>query len=145
MCAEPSPGSGPVKVLVVDDEEDIVEYLKTVLEDNGFVAEGALRADEALAKVSGWGPDLVLLDILMPRHSGLSLYEEIRRDPATSRLPILIVSGYAKPEEFQKMESGLLGEAGVPAPDGYLEKPISVPVLLDAIRGLGRGKPGGGP
>ena len=49
MCAEPSPGNRPVKVLVVDDEEDIVEYLRTVLEDNGFEVEGALRADEALA------------------------------------------------------------------------------------------------
>lgn len=144
MASQSGQASDPLKVLVVDDEEDIVEYLKTVLEDNGFKVEGALRADEALAKIAGWGPDLVLLDILMPRHSGLSLYEELRRDPATSRLPILIVSGYAKPEEFQKIESGLLGEAGVPAPDGYLEKPISVPVLLDAILRIGRRKPGGG-
>ena len=136
MHPEAASRTGRLKILVVDDEEDIVEYLKTVLEDNGYVAEGALRADEALAKISGWNPDLLLLDIMMPRHSGLSLYEEIRKNSATSRLPILIISGYARPEEFEKIESGLLRDSGVPPPDGYLEKPISVITLLETIRSL---------
>jgi CheY-like chemotaxis protein len=131
-----APHAGGLRVLVVDDEEDIVEYLKTVLEDNGYQAEGALRAEEALEKVALWRPDLVLLDIMIPEHSGLSLYESIRKDAATSSLPILIISGYARPDEFRKIEDRLLGAAGIPPPDGYLEKPVAVKSLLEAIRRL---------
>jgi CheY-like chemotaxis protein len=144
VSPEQEPRPGKPRVLIVDDEEDIVEYVKTVLEDNGYEAMGAQDAGEAFEAIARWKPGLILLDIMMPQHSGLSLYEAVRKNEATAGLPILIVSGYARPEEFRRIETGVLGAAGVPPPDGYLEKPISVPLLLETIRALALGAPGGG-
>jgi CheY-like chemotaxis protein len=127
---------GPLRVLVVDDEEDIVEYLSAVLEDNGFIAIGASNADAALEAAEREPPDLILLDIMMPGHSGLSLYKELRRREATAKVPVLIISGYSKEEDFQKTALQQLSAEQLPMPDGYLEKPISVPNLLVRLSAL---------
>jgi two-component system phosphate regulon response regulator PhoB len=127
---------GPLRVLVVDDEEDIVEYLSAVLEDNGFNAIGASDADAALAATDRETPDLILLDIMMPGHSGLSLYKELRRREATAKVPVLIISGYSKEEDFQRTALRQLSLEHVPLPDGYLEKPISVHNLLIRLTAL---------
>jgi DNA-binding response OmpR family regulator len=127
---------GPLRVLVVDDEEDIVEYLSAVLEDNGFRAIGASNADAALEAAEREPPDLILLDIMMPGHSGLSLYKELRRREATAKVPVLIISGYSKEEDFQKTALQQLSAEQLPMPDGYLEKPISVPNLLVRLSAL---------
>jgi len=127
---------GPLRVLVVDDEEDIVEYLSAVLEDNGFIAIGASNADAALEAAEREPPDLILLDIMMPGHSGLSLYKELRRREATAKVPVLIISGYSKEEDFQKTALQQLSAEQLPMPDGYLEKPISVPNLVVRLSAL---------
>jgi CheY-like chemotaxis protein len=121
-------GGAPARLLVVDDEADIVEYLCTVLEDNGFEVAGA--SDPALvpALARNTQPAAILLDILMPGQSGLALYRTLRQDPATGGIPVIIVTGVSRSE-------GLSAEAGpLPPPDGYLEKPIAVPRLVEIVR-----------
>ena len=68
-------------VLVVDDQQDILTYFKMVLENHGFNAITSDSAKDALAKAQEVKPDLICLDIQMPKKSGLSLYADIRRDP----------------------------------------------------------------
>ncbi len=122
-------------VLVVDDEEDIVAYLTAVLEDNGFRAVGARDAAAALEAARREHPDLILLDIMMPGRTGLSLYREIRRNRATAHVPIFIISGYSREEELARMVTELeVGESRLP--NGYLEKPISVPRFLQRLHDL---------
>jgi len=120
----------PARLLVVDDEADIVEYLCTALEDNGFAAAGV--SDPALvpALVRQTKPDAILLDILMPGQSGLALYRTLRRDPATAGIPVIIVTGVSRSESLQP-EAGSL-----PPPDGYLEKPIAVPRLVEIVQSV---------
>ena len=123
------------KVLVVDDEEDIVAYLVAVLEDNGFRAVGESNAGAALEVVRKEQPDLILLDIMMPEQSGLSLYRDIRSNRATSTVPVIIISGYSREEDLVRMVAQLdAGESRLP--NGYLEKPISVPKFLQRLRNL---------
>jgi DNA-binding response OmpR family regulator len=121
-------------VLIVDDEEDIVTYLVTMLDDNGIGAVGAGNARTALEAIRSRAPELILLDIMLPGRSGLSLYREIRRSPATGKVPILFISGCRKLEEL-----GDLGEsesAEFADPSNYFEKPISVDALLSRIQEL---------
>ncbi len=123
-----------LKVLIVDDERDIVDYLSVVLEDEGFVAKGLTETEGALERIKKEGPDLVLLDVMMPGHTGLSLYRAMREDEATRAIPVLIISGYARQEDFAKMELSELETGSLPPPEGYLEIPIAGPVLLASLR-----------
>jgi two-component system phosphate regulon response regulator PhoB len=126
----------PARLLVVDDEADIVEYLCTALEDHGFDAAGASDAARVPALVRQKRPDAILLDILMPGQSGLALYRALRQDPGTRDIPVIIVTGVSRPE-------ALPAEAGsLPPPDGYLEKPIAVPRLVEIVRSVLRGHGG---
>jgi CheY-like chemotaxis protein len=127
------------KILVVDDEEDIVTYLTAVLEDNGFRAVGESDAAAALGLAKKEQPDLVLLDIMMPGQSGLSLYRDIRANRSTADIPIFIITGYSREEEVTRLLGSLTSEPLRP-PDGYLEKPISVPKFLESVHALLRKK-----
>lgn len=133
MIPAPVPAGRPLRVLVVDDEEDIVAYLSTVLEDNGYCAVGARDTKTALRSLGEAVPDMILLDIMMPGHSGLSLYRELRRREATAKVPVLIISGYSREDEFRRTALKALADENLPPPDGYLEKPISVPQLLGRL------------
>ena len=93
-----APRSGPAKILIVDDERDIVEYLTMALEDAGFKAAGLADTEGALAWIAAERPDLVLLDVMMPGHTGLSLYRAMREGETTKRIPVVIISGYARKE-----------------------------------------------
>ncbi|MDD5564088.1 MAG: response regulator [Thermoanaerobaculaceae bacterium] len=136
MSDRAAPRSGPAKILIVDDERDIVEYLSMALEDAGFKAAGLAGTQGALEWIAAERPDLVLLDVMMPGHTGLSLYRAMREGEATKRIPVVIISGYARKEDVAKMGLGELESGGLPPPDGYLEKPITVPTLLATLRRL---------
>ncbi len=125
---------GPATVLIVDDEEDIVIYLVTLLSDHGLRAIGAGDSASALEAIRTVTPDLILLDIMMPGRSGLSLYHALRRSQATARVPILFISGCCKPEELKNLAES----QGVEFADvsNYLEKPIPVAKLLRRVQEL---------
>ena len=136
MNDHPQPRCGPAKILIIDDERDIVEYLTMALEDAGFRASGLAGTEGALEWIAAERPDLVLLDVMMPGHTGLSLYTAMREGEATKRIPVVIISGYARKEDVAKMGLGELDSGRLPPPDGYLEKPITVPTLLATLRRL---------
>jgi CheY-like chemotaxis protein len=136
MNPEPAPRTRPPKVLVVDDEGDIVEYLSTVLEDEGFSAAGLTVADGALDWIRRERPDLVLLDVMMPGRTGLSLFRAMREDEEVRGIPVVIISGCAREEEFEASDPLELRAGALRPPEGYLEKPISVPRLLSTMRAL---------
>ncbi|HWT79018.1 MAG TPA: response regulator [Candidatus Methylomirabilis sp.] len=135
MIAIQKPQGMAPKVLVVDDEEDIVTYLVAVLEDNGFRAVGESKATAVLDTIHKERPDLILLDIMMPGQSGLSLYRAIRKDSETADVPVFIISGYSQERDFAVMAGGLETQVAR-LPDGYLEKPISIPALLRNLHEL---------
>ena len=83
-------------ILIVDDEFDIVELLKLRLEINGFSVRTAFDGVDALEKIEAEIPDLVLMDVKMPRLNGYKVTKAIRENPKTRDLPILIITAMSK-------------------------------------------------
>ena len=122
----------PKRILVVDDEADVRNYLKTALEDAGFQVETANDGLEALEAVRRAPPDLISLDLVMPRHSGAKFYRELHRDKALSHIPVLIVTGHARDE----MGRADFDEMTMSGPGVYLEKPVRPAPYVSAVRKL---------
>ncbi len=120
------------KILIVDDEPNVVAYLETLLQDNGYATVTATNGEEGLEKVKSERPDLISLDITMPKKSGVGLYRTLREDDDLKTIPVVIVTavtGYAgDPEEFRKFIST---RKSVPPPDGFLAKPVKKEELLE--------------
>ena len=121
----------PKRILVVDDEEDIISYLCTLLEDNGYTTLSAMNGEEGLTKARREKPDLITVDISMPEKSGVKLYRELRDDPDLGSMPVVIVTGVQK--EFKGFISS---RKQVPPPDGYIAKPIQEKEFLETIAKL---------
>ena len=128
----------PAHIWLLDDEHDVVAYLVAALEDAGYEARGFTETNAFFAALSeGPLPDVVCLDILLPDESGLSVYRALRGRPGFMAVPIVMVSGYSQREEFQAGEfERLMGDASVPPPEGYVEKPVALPELLAVIAQL---------
>ena len=123
------------KVLVVDDDPDVRLFSVTVLEENGYTPLEASNGEEGLKKIKEDKPDLVILDILMPRQSGIRLYRELKTDKALKNIKIIILSGIAK-KTFLRSQKALteFGGEEVPEPEIYLEKPVEPEVLAENIK-----------
>jgi len=125
------------KVVLVDDEEDIVLYLQTALEDAGFVALTASNAAEGLELIRRETPDVVCLDILMPGESGLSLYQRMRGDDQLKGIPVLISSALNVSKELGDITYSILPDGTeVPEPDGVVEKPVTAEQFVAAVTKL---------
>jgi CheY-like chemotaxis protein len=125
------------KVVLVDDEEDIVLYLQTALEDGGYVALTATNVPDGLELIRKEHPDLVCLDILLPEESGFSLYQKLKTDPELAGIPVLITSGLSLSKELKDVDYLTLPDGThLPEPDGVAEKPITAPQFLAKVRGV---------
>lgn len=120
------------KILVVDDEEDIVELITFQLERDGYNVCSANDGIEAVSKINKDRPDLVILDIMMPRMNGLDVVQLIRGKEDKKSLPIIIVSAKSTEDDIV---AGL--EFGA---DDYLTKPFSLKVLSAKVNSFFRRK-----
>jgi phosphate regulon transcriptional regulator PhoB len=118
------------KILVVDDEPDIVELVSYNLRKEGFTVSSASDGDEALAKIRAEEFDFVILDLMLPGMPGMEICRVLRNDPRTKDIPVIMLT--AKGEEVDK----ILGlESGA---DDYLTKPFSPRELIARIRAVTR-------
>lgn len=115
------------KILVVDDEPDILAFLSAVLEDQGATVIQAADGEQALALTIEEKPDLITLDLSMPGKNGGYVFEAIRNNPEIASTKVCIITG--KPELRR-----LIYERPVAPPDGYLDKPVNEETLLTNIR-----------
>lgn len=120
------------RILVVDDESDIRSYLRTALENADFVVETASDGNEALEAIRRTPPDLISLDLVMPKHSGVKFYHELQKDKKLSKIPVLTVTGHAR-DELGKTD---FEEMTMSGPGVYLEKPVSPHSYVSAVRKL---------
>ena len=118
-------------ILIVDDEPDVLTYLSTLLEDNGYETITAEDGEVALAKLKERVPDLITLDITMPERSGVRLYRDIKESEAWKHVPVVIVTGVTK--DFERF---IKTRRQVPPPEGYLSKPIDQTELLAKVAEL---------
>lgn len=107
-------------ILVVDDENDVRNYLSKALTDAGFIVVTASDGFEALEKLKEVTPDLISLDLVMPKHSGLKFYRDIHLNNEYKKIPILIVTGHAR-DDLGKIDFDAMMMQG---PGIYLEKPV---------------------
>lgn len=119
-------------VLVVDDEQDVRQYLSMALRDAGLTVVTACDGNEALEIIRKNPPDAISLDLVMPGKSGARLYHELSKNEAWSKIPVLIVTGHAR-DELGKADLDELTMAG---PGIYLEKPVKPHNYIAAIKKL---------
>lgn len=116
------------KVLIVDDEKDIVELITYNLKKEGFVTDSAPDGETALAKIKKGNYDLVILDLMLPGLQGIELCRILRNDPATSSLPVIMLT--AKGEEVDKVLGLEMGA------DDYITKPFSPRELVARVNAV---------
>ena len=115
------------KILVIDDEKDLVEELGIRLESVGYGVLAAFDGLEGLEKARKDKPDLILLDVMMPTLDGYHVCRELKKDPRTQSIPIIILTVKVHDESI-----ALGKEAGA---DDYVTKPYETGLLLDKIKG----------
>lgn len=116
------------RILLVDDEPDILEILEYNLTSKGFQVNKAKNGIEAIKKAADWKPHLVLLDVMMPEMDGIETCEQLRKNPKLADLVIIFLT--ARSEDYSQV-AGL--EAGA---DDYITKPIKPKVLLSKIKAI---------
>ena len=122
------------KVLVVDDELDMRTFITTLLEIEGFKPISAEDGIRGLELAREKKPALIILDIMMPRESGIVMYRDVKNDPDLKAIPVIILSALSKKTFFhsQKVLNEYKGET-IPEPEAYIEKPPEPEELLTAI------------
>ncbi|CAO1663622.1 MULTISPECIES: response regulator transcription factor [Halomonadaceae] len=116
------------KVLVVDDEPNIVLSLEFLMEQAGFEVVTAEDGEQALARVQDSQPDLLLLDISLPGISGFDVLERLRNEESTAQLPIIMLTAHGRDVEREK---GMALGA-----DDYITKPFSTQSLVEKVKAL---------
>jgi len=116
------------KILVVDDEQDILELVRHTLNKEGFEVHIAVNGQQAIDKAKQILPDLILMDVMMPVMDGMEACRQLKEDPTTNHISIIFLT--ARSEEFAEL-AGF--EAGA---DDYVSKPIRGRVLLSRIKAI---------
>ena len=115
------------KILVVDDDDDVLETIQLILEIGGYDVEPLNDAQLIFDRISDFKPDLVLLDVVLGKIDGRVICSQIKGHNETKRIPILMMSGLYDLKEIQSMEC---------APDDFMQKPFKMDVLLEKIEKL---------
>jgi len=116
------------KILIVEDEEDILELVRYNLEREGYNVSGVLSGEEALKKIKAEAPDLIILDLMLPGVDGLEICKMLKNNIKTEHVPIVMLT--AKGEEADIVAGLELGA------DDYISKPFSPRVLVARIRSV---------
>ena len=116
------------RILLVDDEPSIIKMVGKRLEVEGFTVLLAMDGQEALAKVQAESPDLVILDLMLPKLNGYEVCTRLKHDPARRKIPVVLFTAKAQDKDEQLgMSCGA---------DAYIRKPFHAQELLERIRTL---------
>ncbi|MBI5897072.1 MAG: response regulator [Desulfobacterales bacterium] len=124
------------KILVVDDEPDVRSFLAACIEDAGFRVNTAADGEEALEKLQADPPDLMTLDMVMPRKSGISLMRQLRGMERFTHLPVIVITAHAHDEFGSEDFKGFFAFTSGLRPRFTMEKPITPKKLVDAISAI---------
>lgn len=112
-------------ILIVDDSTTNIVLLEAILDEKGYKIETALNAKEAYNVIEKNTPDLILLDLLMPKISGFDFLEEIRKEEKASKIPVIVVSALTDEENIERIMS--MGAID------FVKKPIDLQYLVDKV------------
>lgn len=119
------PSSGPQKVLVVDDDPGQIAILTDTLSGEGYIVDSSADGYEALIKLGEFNPDLLIIDLMMPRLDGVEVIKRLRNNPATKGIKIIVVTSY--PERLARVK---------PLIQGFFIKPLEIDHLKEKVREL---------
>jgi DNA-binding response OmpR family regulator len=118
----------PARILIAEDTPQAAQLLEAYLEDSAFELRFAVDGEETLRQVADWRPDLILLDVMMPRISGFEVCKRLRANPATHDIAVLMITALDQHSDIERAV-----EAGT---DDFLSKPIAKSELLRRVRAL---------
>jgi len=144
------------KVLVVDDDENTVKFLSVALSENGYEPVGAYDGEEGLQKAEETNPDLILLDVMMPKRTGFVLFKQLRRNEQFKNVPVMMLTGVAdvleedesqaEGDTFERPYDSLreslkkaikkMRDEGLERPEKFMDKPIDPDELIVAVKEL---------
>ena len=143
------------QILVVDDDPNTVKYLSVLVSENGYDPVVASDGSEGLEKIKQARPDLIVLDVMMPKKSGFTLFKQLKRNEKYHDIPILMVTGVAgvledleshKDETFEKPYDSLrealkkkiqeLRQEGLVRPEMFIDKPIDPDFFIAKVQQL---------
>lgn len=123
----------PKKILIVDDEPDIRNFLSACIEDAGFQVDTAKDGIEAMEKVKADPPDLITLDLVMPRRSGVRVIRELQGNPDWEKIPVIVITAHARDEFGSEDIKALSAFAPRTRPRYTIEKPVTPEKIVQAI------------
>lgn len=126
------------RILIIDDEPDVITYLTAVLEANGYDSFAVSEIKNAMDKVREIRPNLICLDIVMPGETGISFYSKLRLEKRFDSIPVIIISGMVETEKFNF--HSYISDDSVSKPECYIEKPINVDYFIQKVEELTRKK-----
>ena len=116
------------KILIVEDEESLLKLESILLTTKGYMVKGATTGPAALEAVAEEPPDLILLDIMLPELDGFAVCEQIKQNPATRHIPVVLLTARKTPEDVARGE-----EVGA---DQYMTKPFKSAQVMETIERL---------
>ena len=124
-------------VLIVEDELDMRIFISTLLETNGYQPVMTRDGTEGLLKAKDVGPDLIILDVMMPGEGGVHMYRQLKTDKKLSEIPVIMLSAVAEKTfaHYLNMVNARLKDP-IPDPDAYIEKPPEAEHLLKMTTAL---------
>ncbi len=119
------------RIMIIDDDLDIRTYLKTLFEKNGYETELAEDGEVGFEKAKAFHPDLITLDILMPKESGMKLFKNLKGDDTLREIPVVILTGVSQYLELHEHDF-----SSSDRPAAVIEKPIQQEKILETVREL---------
>jgi CheY-like chemotaxis protein len=125
------------KILIVDDELDMRIFMSALCKTSGYEPVITKDGVEGLAKAKEVSPDLIILDVMMPKEGGVQMYRRLRSDGSLKKIPVIMLSGVEEKtySHYLKMLNIRL-DGPIPEPDAYLEKPPEPEELLKLIQSI---------
>ncbi len=143
------------KVLIIDDDRNAVKFLSVILSENGYEPFGAYDGSEGHDKVGEINPDLIILDVMMPKKTGFVLFRQLRKSEETKDIPVLMLTGVAgvlndldkqSDDTFEKPYDSLretlrkailkMRDEGLIKPDMFVDKPVDPDDLIGRVKNL---------
>ena len=124
--------SDAVKILVADDEQECIDFVRDSLADSPYEIIAAMDGEAALAAAREQCPQLIILDIQMPKLNGFEVFARLKQDPDLAAVPVVMLTGVADKTGIG-FSSSAMGEYLGKEPDAYIEKPIEPVVLKQTI------------
>jgi CheY-like chemotaxis protein len=121
------------KILVVDDEPDVRNFLAACIEDAGFNVITAIDGMDALEKIAAHPPDLITLDMVMPRRSGIRVMRELKKNEKWAEIPVIVITAHARDEFGSRYLEEFTAFAARHRPKYTMEKPVTPQRLVNAI------------